>query len=241
MPMSLLLFLALACLAGAIVLIGEVITAPSRERFQSARRASTYGRVRLLSSHQRAPFKERVLQPAAQGLARIVLRISPKTSTEAIGLKLLAAGMGRTMTPTGFLATKGFLAGVGLLLGLVFGTAAAGFAGAFLFGLACGAGGFMIPDFVIGSRARSRRERVRSELPDALDLLAVSVEAGLGFDGAISKLTEHLPGALTEEFGLALGEMRIGESRAEALKKMSQRVDAPELAAFVRAIIQADQ
>ena len=99
----------------------------------------------------------------------------------------------------------------------------------------------MIPDFVIGSRARSRRERVRSELPDALDLLAVSVEAGLGFDGAIAKLTEHLPGALTEEFGLALGEMRIGASRAEALKKMSQRVDAPELAAFVRAIIQADQ
>ena len=99
----------------------------------------------------------------------------------------------------------------------------------------------MIPDFVIGSRARSRREKVRSELPDALDLLAVSVEAGLGFDGAIAKLTEHLPGALTEEFGLALGEMRIGESRAEALKKMSQRVDAPELAAFVRAIIQADQ
>ncbi|MDX6543849.1 MAG: hypothetical protein QOK32_1452, partial [Gaiellaceae bacterium] len=120
--MSLLLFLALACLAGAVVLIGEVITAPSRERFQSARRASTYGRVRLLSSRQRAPFRERVLEPAAQGLARLVLRISPKTSTEAIGLKLLAAGMGRTMTPTGFLATKGLLAGVGLLLGLVFGT-----------------------------------------------------------------------------------------------------------------------
>ena len=228
MPMSLLLFLALACLAGAVVLIGEVITAPARERFQSARRASTYGRVRLLSSRQRTPFKERVLQPSAQALARLVLRINPKISTEAIGLKLMAAGMGRSMTPTGFLAAKGLLVAVGLVLG-------------FLFGLACGAGGFMIPDFVIGSRARSRRERVRSELPDALDLLAVSVEAGLGFDGAIAKLTEHLPGALTEEFGLALGEMRIGESRAEALKKMSQRVDAPELAAFVRAIIQADQ
>ena len=99
--MSLLLFLALACLAGAVVLIGEVLTEPARQRFQSARRAATYGRVRLLSGRQRPPFKERVLQPAAQGLARLVLRISPKTSTEAIGLKLLAAGMGRTMTPTG--------------------------------------------------------------------------------------------------------------------------------------------
>jgi tight adherence protein C len=117
----------------------------------------------------------------------------------------------------------------------------AGFGGGMLFAVAGAAGGFMIPDFVVGSRARSRRERVRAELPDALDLLAVSVEAGMGFDGAIAKLTEHLPGALTEEFGLALGEMRIGESRAEALKKMSLRVDAPELAAFVRSIIQADQ
>ncbi len=241
MPMSLLLFLALGCLAGAVLLIGEVVTEPSRQRFQSARRAATYGRVRLLSGRQRTPFKERVLQPAAQSLARLVLRVSPKTSTEAIGLKLMAAGMGRTMTTTSFLAAKGCFAAVGVVLGLLFGKAMAGAGGALLFGLALCAGGFMIPDFVIGSRARRRRENVRAELPDALDLLAVSVEAGLGFDGAIAKLTEHLPGALTEEFGLALGEMRIGESRAEALKKMSQRVDAPELAAFVRAIIQADQ
>ncbi|MDQ5822220.1 MAG: type II secretion system F family protein [Actinomycetota bacterium] len=239
--MSLLLFLALGCLAGAVLLIGEVVTEPSRQRFQSARRAATYGRVRLLSGRQRTPFKERVLQPAAQSLARLVLRVSPKTSTEAIGLKLMAAGMGRTMTTTSFLAAKGCFAAVGVVLGLLFGKAMAGAGGALLFGLALCAGGFMIPDFVIGSRARRRRENVRAELPDALDLLAVSVEAGLGFDGAIAKLTEHLPGALTEEFGLALGEMRIGESRAEALKKMSQRVDAPELAAFVRAIIQADQ
>ena len=241
MPMSLLLFLALGCLAGAVLLIGEVVTAPSRERFQSARRAATYGRVRLLSSNQRTPFKERVLEPAARSLARVVLRVSPKTSTEAIGLKLLAAGMGRTMTPTSFLAAKGCFAAVGMVLGMLFGKAMAGAPGSLLFGLALCAGAFMVPDFVIGSRARRRRENVRAELPDALDLLAVSVEAGLGFDGAIDKLTEHLPGALTEEFGLALGEMRIGESRAEALKKMSQRVDAPELAAFVRAIIQADQ
>src|ERR671925_429325 len=75
----------------------------------------------------------------------------------------------------------------------------------------------------------------------ALDLLAVSVEAGLGFDGAIAKLAEHMDGALTEEFNLALGEMRIGESRQEALKKMAQRVDTPEVSTFTRAIIQADQ
>jgi tight adherence protein C len=82
---------------------------------------------------------------------------------------------------------------------------------------------------------------VKAQLPDALDLLAVSVEAGLGFDGAIAKITEHMEGELADECTLALGEMRIGESRQEALKRMAERVNAPELQSFVRAIIQADQ
>ena len=104
-----------------------------------------------------------------------------------------------------------------------------------------GLGGFFGPDFVVSARARSRKEKVRAELPDALDLLAVSVEAGMGFDGAITKLTEHMDGALSEEFSLTLGEMRVGESRQEALKKMAERVDTPEVSSFTRAIIQADQ
>ncbi len=78
------------------------------------------------------------------------------------------------------------------------------------------------------------------QLPDALDLLAVSVEAGLGFDGAIAKLTEHLEGPIVEEFTLTLNEMRIGESRHDALKKLSERAAAPEVGHFTRAIIQAD-
>ena len=101
--------------------------------------------------------------------------------------------------------------------------------------------GFIGPEMVLSSRIRSRRDAVRSDLPDALDILAVSVEAGLGFDGAITKLTEHMKGPLVEEFGLLLSEIRMGESRQAALKNMAARVDAPELSAFVRAIVQADQ
>jgi len=107
----------------------------------------------------------------------------------------------------------------------------------FTVGLA--AAGFIAPGFVVGSRARKRRNEVQGALPDALDLLAVSVEAGMGFDAAISKLTEHMEGPLIDEFSLALTEMRVGESRQDALKKLSARVDSPELSAFVRAIIQA--
>jgi tight adherence protein C len=101
--------------------------------------------------------------------------------------------------------------------------------------------GFVGPSQVVAMRARRRQEAVASDLPDALDLLAVSVEAGLGFDGAIAKLIEHMNGPLIDEFEYALGEMRIGEARADALKRMAQRVAAPEMASFVRAIVQADQ
>jgi tight adherence protein C len=94
---------------------------------------------------------------------------------------------------------------------------------------------------VLNSKTKSRREKIKIDLPDALDLLAVSVEAGLGFDGAVVKVTENMEGALVEELSLALSEMRIGESRADALKKLSERVDSPEMSAFVRSIIQADQ
>ncbi len=90
-------------------------------------------------------------------------------------------------------------------------------------------------------RVRSRRDAVRAQLPDALDLLAVSVEAGLGLDGALTKLTEHMEGPLVDEFALTLGEIRIGESRQDALKKLTERVPTPEIAAFVRSVIQADQ
>src|ERR687884_154371 len=136
---------------------------------------------------------------------------------------------------------KGRLAGVGLVLGAMLGGAVSGGVGVVVFGLAIGGIGFIGPDFVVSSRARKRRESIKAQLPDALDLLAVSVEAGLGFDGAISKLTEHMEGPLPEEFGLTLNEIRIGESRQTALKNMGERVGAPELSAFVRAVVQAEQ
>jgi tight adherence protein C len=241
MPMFL-LFLAFACLAGAVFLFGELATVTGRQRQLSLRRAATYGVVRRVTGNpiERLHFHERVLVPLAGKLARIVLRFNPRTTTESVQMKLLGAGLSRRLTPTTFLALKGGLAIGGFLFGLTVGTAVSA-SGGFLFALGFAALGFVGPDFVVSSRAKSRREAVKAQLPDALDLLAVSVEAGLGFDGAIAKITEHMEGELADECTLALGEMRIGESRQEALKRMAERVNAPELQSFVRAIIQADQ
>jgi tight adherence protein C len=235
-----LLFVALVFLAAAAYVVGEVVTLPARERSNSVRRASSYGRIQAVDAGAVDPLRDRTLRPLKERVARTVLRLNPKASVESISFRLLAAGLGRRVSPTGFLAAKGVLGVLGLVFGLLLGTtSSAGLA--LMFGLALGGFGFIAPDFVVSSKTRKRRETIRAQLPDALDLLAVSVEAGLGFDGAIVKLTENMEGPLAEEFALTLSEMRIGESRQDALKKLSDRVSTPELAAFVRAIVQADQ
>jgi len=146
----------------------------------------------------------------------------------------------RSTTPQTFLAAKGIAGGAGVALGVLIG-AFSSVTGAFVYAAILGAIGYIAPAVVVQARARSRQARILSELPDALDLLAVSVEAGLGFDGAVSKLTQYMEGPLSEEFDLALGQMRIGESRSDALKKLAERAGTQEVSSFVRAIVQADQ
>ena len=235
----LLILLAILFLAGAAYLFGEAATAPARDRQVSVKRAANYGKFRAALGAREQPFRDRVVAPAVERLAKFVLRVHPKTTVEGVRGRLHAAGLGRTVSPTGFLAAKAAVGIGGLLVGLIFGTVAGGIG--LLLGVALAAVGFLAPDFFVSLRARKRRDLIRAQLPDALDLLAVSVEAGLGFDGALSKLTDNMDGPLTEEFGLTLNEIRIGESRQDALKKLSERCDTPEVSGFSRAIIQAEQ
>jgi len=233
--------LGVLCLAGAAYLIGEAVTLPARERRSSVHRAATYGKFRAALGQRQLPFSQRVLAPLGDRLAGWTLKLHPKTTVDGVSARLLAAGLGRKISPTTFLAFKSALALGGLAVGALFGGAAAGPGGVLFAAIALAGIGFIAPDFVVSGKARSRKDRIRAELPDALDLMAVSVEAGMGFDGAISKLTEHMHGPLADEFALTLGEIRIGESRQDALKKMSDRTNTPELSSFVRSIIQADQ
>jgi tight adherence protein C len=235
------LFIAVLFLAGAAFAAAEVATYPARLKERSIRRAAEYGRLRAPDkSDELLKFRERVLQPAAAKLAAIPLKLNPKLSVESISARLLAAGLAQRLTPANFLSIKGGATVGGGLLGLFLAAMASPALGILLVPMFA-AVGFIGPEVVISSRIRNRRDAVRSDLPDALDILAVSVEAGLGFDGAITKLTEHMKGPLVEEFGLLLSEIRMGESRQAALKNMAARVGAPELSAFVRAIVQADQ
>jgi tight adherence protein C len=239
--MAMLLFLALVCVGGAVFMISEAATYPSRLKARSIKRASEYGRVHIPRNElELLRFRERVVAPTASRLASIPLKLNPRTNVAAIGKKIVAAGLSQRVTTSSFLAIKGGSTLAGGLLGLLLAVTGS-FASVLVFAPIFGTLGFLVPDWILTFKIRSRREKIRSDLPDALDLLAVSVEAGLGFDGAVTKLTEHMEGPLVDEFALMLNEIRVGEARSVALRKMAERIDAMELSNFVRAVIQADQ
>ena len=235
----LILVIASALLAAAAYLVGQLVTQPERDRRALVRRAAHYGAVRVTPTRDRLPVRERLLTPLSARVAGLMLKLNPRENLEHVHLRLASAGMGN-VSPSGFLAAKGMLATGGAAFGILMGIASGARTGLMLT-VALGAGGFVLPGVVVGSRARKRRDLIQADLPDALDLLSVSVEAGMGFDGAITKLTEHMDGPLIEELSLALGEMRVGEGRPDALRRMAERIDSPEVSAFIRAVIQADQ
>jgi len=139
-----------------------------------------------------------------------------------VGVKLLAAIA---------CAVLGFL--LGLLLG--------GVTGGLFFALVGAGVGFMGPEFWLGRRIRARGEAMVLQLPDALDLLTISVEAGLGFDAALAKVVEKMEGPLVAEFRQALAEIRMGRSRRDALRDVAKRADSQPINNFIGAIVQAEQ
>jgi tight adherence protein C len=239
--MPMLLIIAFVCVGGAVFVLSEAATYPARLKARSVKRASEWGLIRVPRNEKElVHFRERVLAPAAERLAAIPLKLSPKTNVESIGRKLVAAGVSQRISVHNFLTIKGGTTVAGCIGGVLIATVGS-FASVLLFVPVLGVLGLIAPDFVLNMKIRARRETIRAELPDALDLLAVSVEAGLGFDGAVTKLTEHMDGPLIDEFALMLSEIRVGEARSVALRKMAERVDAVEVSNFVRAVVQAEQ
>src|SRR3954467_10531988 len=102
------------------------------------------------------------------------------------------------------------------------------------------AGAVLGPDVILNRKMEERQDEIRKRLPDILDLLTISVEAGLGFDQALDRTIANVPGPISDEFSRMLGETRAGSSRAEALKALDERTDVPEVRSFVLALLQAD-
>src|SRR3954465_4536700 len=177
------IFVGIACLAASAYLFGDAVTLPARERRVSVKRAARYGARQQVHGFAQQPFRDRVLSPLGDRLARWTLKLHPKTTIEGVSARLQAAGVGRSITPTSFLAFKSGLAILGVFFGAVFGGAVTGAGGVPLFSPALGGMGFIGPDFVFSGKARTRRERIRAELPDALDPMWRGGAGGRGGGG----------------------------------------------------------
>ena len=237
-----LIVLGVGFIFASVYMLMTGLTVRQRQVALSVKRAKRYGIRNTREIETRKSVNDRVLGPLLDSMAGITMKVMPKTDTEQLSRKLLAAGLGRSLSPQTYMALKGGLAALFIPVGLIMAaTGAVPAALGLVIGLGGAAVGFILPEFVVNSRIRGRKDIMCGELPNVLDLLCVSVEAGLGFDQALVKLNERMEGPLVDEFALVLHEMRIGSSRAAALKSLSERVEAPEVAQFARAMIQADQ
>lgn len=189
-----------------------------------------------------APIYQRAIRPALANLANTLIRYLPATREDALVNKMREAGNPGNLAPRELLVVKYALA-AGLALVFGFFAEALGKTGVqiFLLSLAGIPLGWMLPDLFLQSRARQRQEEIEKNLPDTLDLLTVSVEAGLGFDGALMKVVEKSKGVLADEFVQVLREVKMGKVRSEALRDMAERLNVNDLSNFVGSVILADR
>ena len=191
------------------------------------------------------PFLERVIYPLARRFGELAQRFTPAQAIAGARHKLEMANAPRWIEPTVFLASR-FIFGIalGLLLLLTF-SLSASFS---LFSLnslgmifAAVVFGFFLPNLLLERNIKQRQHRVLNSMPDALDLLTISVEAGLGFDAALKKVTEKWTNELSMAFSRVLQEVQLGKLRREALRDMADNLNISEMDSFVAAVIQSEQ
>lgn len=188
-----------------------------------------------------APLKERAVSPILTGLTDLGKRLTPQGYVDQIRKKLVAAGTGDQESIDRFLAIRVVTvvaAPIGAYLAYKY-APVEGLAKTMLV-LLVGALFVVGPDTILDRKVEERKYEIRRKLPDVMDLLVISVEAGLGFEQALDRTVAAVPGPLTEEFSRMLGEVRAGASRADAMRAMDARTDVPEIRSFVLAILQAD-
>ena len=239
------LVLAVAAAFLAAVLIGTALLSAGEERREVRMALRTLKDYELPSNMREQEMlkslRERVLLPGAARLARLSGRFTPAGYTAAVRHKLVLAGSPAGLDADRFLALKVLGAvSVAFWLWFAFGLAAlGGFYGIIVTGLMWLIS-FMAPDVYVQRHIDQRQHEIAVRLPDVLDLLVISVEAGLGFEQALDRTVDAVPGALAEEFRRMLKETRVGSTRAEALRALDERTNVPELRSFILAMLQAD-
>lgn len=235
------LVVALMVLALALVVLG--VRRPRPQVAIEDRLAQFGNRIPTLEEVElQQPFSDRVLTPLLRRLAAISSRFAPQQNYERLRQKLVEAGAPPGLGPAEFTGLRVLLCvGFAGLFFLLFLVAGSGTLLLILLPLLVGGIGYILPGSWLNTRIKRRQTEIIRALPDAIDLLTISVEAGLGFDPALLRVIEKWDNALTREFGRMQSEIRMGHSRREAMRDLSARVNVDDLNVFTSAIIQADQ
>jgi tight adherence protein C len=226
----------------ALVLYATLAQAEDKAIVRSSLRAlDDYEVESVRETELLAPLKERAVSPVLDTLTAIGRQLTPKGYVEKVRQKLVSTGEGGDAALDRFLAIRVvtavagpiamYLAYTKLPVDGIAKLGAVGFLG-FLF--------LAGPDAQLNRKVEERQFELRRRLPDVMDLLVISVEAGLGFEQALDRVVSVVPGPLSEEFSRMLGEVRAGSARGDALRALDARTNLPEIRAFVLAILQAD-
>jgi tight adherence protein C len=221
----------------------EVFFSEERRVTRALRTVSSWEQQQALEAEPLLrPFRSRVLSPLLSGVAGRLSRVVPSQADGRYALRLALAGDPSGLTAEGVVALQ--IAGAVVVPLIMIVVLALSHAGVTLVSIilvvAGAAAGFQLPMLWLDELGKRRSNQIRRALPDMMDMLTISVQAGLGFDMALIKLIRNTSGPLAEEFGRMLNEVQAGVSRRDALRHLGERTDVAELDAFITAMVQAD-
>ncbi len=244
---EILLVLATACVFFAVLLVGIAIDQRASEKGRAVRMletqvaGSTSVPVDLRQQNLARGFSQRVVVPIVGRAGKMARRITPLDTRDRIARKLRLAGNPKGWDAERVLAFKVIGAISGFVVGFVVASlmSPAPFIATVIIGLLTFAG-FVAPDSVLNRKVEERQREILRTLSDTLDLLTISVEAGLSLNAAIAQVVQNVPGVLSSEFARMLQEIQLGVPRSDAFRQLAERTDVDELNAFALAMIQAD-
>jgi tight adherence protein C len=237
---TVLLFPVMAVFVAAVALFVWIGNGVAKARTAAIDRLGVYGKEALRDQQLARPLSERAIAPVVLGVGKLLNRFTPIGYMNNIQRKLVLAGSPANMDAPSFVVVKAFTTLAGLVLAFFAQQVAGSFMQRMLLIFMPIALGFFGPDAWLQRKIDDRTKTMQKALPDVLDMMVISVEAGLGFDAALARVVSTVPGPLSEEFFRMLQETRVGISRREAMRHLMDRTDLDELRSFLLAMMQAE-